>query len=95
MVRRTTIFRVHPDGSHRQKIVTQNAYGFADLTVVRGDSVVFSSIPNDYGLWRHRKGGITARKLRVFGPVPNIEEVRPGGKPRVLIREADFPAVQP
>jgi WD40-like Beta Propeller Repeat len=93
---RTSLFRVRPDRSDRQLVTSQSAYGFANLTVLPGGGgVVFTKIPTDVRLWSHRGLGLTLARARKYAPVPRIEMATIGGRPKVLIRQAWDPAVQP
>ena len=94
---RSKIIRVRPDGSDPKAVVDQPAYGFAQINVLRDDrTVVFTEVPNEWNLWRHRNLGLTLKKVRKDGPVRmNIEIATIGHQPRVLIPDAHLPVVQP
>ncbi|HEV3309581.1 MAG TPA: hypothetical protein VG815_03565 [Chloroflexota bacterium] len=91
-----SVIRVRADGSDRQTITSQPAYGFAQLNVLsKSRGVVFTRLPPDWNLWRHRRLGLTLARVRQFGPTMDIEIARPGQAPRILIPHAHLPAVQP
>jgi hypothetical protein len=89
------IYRVRADGSRRQLITSADNYGFADLNVLHNGAVVYTAIPSDRNLWRHRKLGLTQLRAGAYVPVPSIEEVVRGKGPVILLHDAYSPAVQP
>jgi hypothetical protein len=94
---RCSVFRVHADGTGRQLVTSTLAYAIARLTVLPDDrTVVFEKIPSDWGLWSHRRLGLTLANAVRFGPQASIDESTiGGGAPRTLFANARLPAVQP
>lgn len=89
------IYRVRADGRQRQLIASADNYGFADINVLANGGVVYTSIPSDWNLWRHRKEGLTIVAAGGYLPLPSIYEALPGKRPVVVVHNAYSPAVQP
>lgn len=95
-VYRLKIFRVRPDGSGKRLVETENGYDIQDLNVLADDrTVVYTLIPSDRSLWRHRHDELTAPRVALYTPKPSIEWATVGGSRHVLIADGHLAAVQP
>lgn len=95
-VYRVSILRIASDGTRRRVMTSQPAFAFAQLNVLSDDrSVVFTRIPSDVNLWRHRAERLTIKRVARYGPHMDIEITRAGSRPSILIPNSHLASVQP
>lgn len=94
-VYRCSVVRVHPDGASRQVVASQLGFGFADRNILADGSVVFSRVGDDLNLWRHRRLGLTMRRVTRYEPHIRIERAHLDHHVRILVRRGHSPVVQP
>jgi hypothetical protein len=94
---RLSVLRANANAlQHSQWLGSISGFAVANLNPVDNTgSIVFTLVPSDLNLWRHRKLGLTLAKVARYQPQMRVELASAGGVRTLVGHGAHLPAIQP